>query len=524
MKKEKIENIEINSKFKEALDLMENTGQNLLLTGKAGTGKSTLLNLFKKKTKKKVVLLAPTGVAAININGQTIHSFFGFKPDITLKKVKKAKPGADYSKIYKKLDVIIIDEISMVRADLMDCVDKFMRLNGRTKQLPFGGAQMIFFGDLYQIPPVVTAQDKAIFSFHYQSPFFFSSSIFADPAFRLEYIELEKVYRQKDAEFIGLLNAVRNNSALPDDLARLNKRLIPDFEPLPGEFFICLTATNALADSINEKELAKLPGRIWHNKAVVKGKFERASLPAPKELKLKAGAQVMLLNNDRDGRWVNGSVGKIIGIKKGEKDEYDGIVVELDNKEKVLVYPNKWDMFEYRLEGDEIGSKTVGSFIQYPIRVAFAITIHKSQGKTFERVIIDLSRPTFAHGQLYVALSRCTSFTGLVLKKEIKKGYIRMDWNVVKFITDFQYKKAAALMPLEDRIKIIKEAIKSKDKLKIIYLKGKDEKSIREIIPKKVGEMEFNGFGFLGVKALCLERGEDRVFNVEKILKIGLRN
>lgn len=512
--------IEINPEFREALRLMENTDLNILLTGRAGTGKSTLLNYFRSRTKKKIVVLAPTGVAAINVSGQTVHSFFGFKPDITLNKVKKYKGDEDYAKLYKKIDAIIIDEISMVRADLLDCADKFMRLNGRSRDLPFGGAQMIFIGDLYQIPPVLTSRDRAVFSFHYATPFFFGAKVMADPRFRLEYLELEKVYRQQDRSFIDLLNTVRNNSATAEDIEKLNTRLNPAFEPPAGDFYVYLTATNDLADAINEKELNKLPGRIWQNKALVRGKFERSSLPAPDVLKLKPGAQVMLLNNDTERRWVNGTIGRIIGIQRGDEDELDGVVVKLENGRQVAVYPNKWDMFEYRLEGKEIGSETVGSFNQYPLRVSFALTIHKSQGKTFEKVILDLTRGTFAHGQLYVALSRCTCFEGLVLKKPILKGHIRMDWSVVKFITGFQYQRAAEMQSPEDKIGLIKDAIKNKAVIKITYLKGKDEKSVRKIKPKKIGEMEFKGYDFLGVQAFCLERGEDRVFNVERILKI----
>lgn len=515
--------IEINPEFKAALDLLENTSQNLLLTGKAGTGKSTLLGLFKRTTRKKAVFLAPTGVAAINVGGQTIHSFFGFKPDITLRKVKKLKPGESYARIYKKLDTIVIDEISMVRCDLLDCVDKFMRLNGKSRQLPFGGAQVVFIGDLYQIPPVVTGRDRLIFSSQYDTPFFFSSNVFKDPDFSLEYIELEKVYRQKDKAFIGLLNAVRNNSATEEDMAALNRRLDPDFVPPDKEFYINLVATNALADAINEREIGKLSGPDWRNSALVKGKFERSSFPAPLDLHLRVGAQVMLLNNDQEGRWVNGTVGKVLDFLCEEEDEVDGVAVELENGEQVVVYPNKWDMFEYRLEDGGISSDTVGSFVQYPIRPAFAITIHKSQGKTFHKVVLDLERGTFAHGQLYVALSRCSSFEGLVLRHPVKKGHIRMDWNVVRFVTAFQYKKAAEVQPPEERLKIIRQGIKEKRALKIVYLKGKDEKSERDIIPFKISAMEFRGHPFTGLSAHCLARGADRVFNIERILRVSLK-
>ncbi|MEA3449956.1 MAG: AAA family ATPase [Patescibacteria group bacterium] len=511
--------VELNTRFKQALDVMENSEENLLLTGKAGTGKSTLLDYFRSQSKKKVVVLAPTGVAAINIQGKTIHSFFGFKPDITLNKVKKIKPGVEYGRIYKELDAIIIDEISMVRADLLDCIDKFMRLNGKNKTFSFGGAQMIFIGDLYQIPPVVSFRDRKIFSGHYTSPFFFSSNVFFDANFSYKYIELEKVYRQKDAHFINLLNAIRNNSAEDDDIAALNKRLKPSFKAKPDDFYICLVAVNALADKINEEELKKLSGRTWKNKAKLKGKFTASSPPAPEELTLKAGAQVMLTNNDTEGRWVNGTVGQVVGIKK-KKNEHDGVVLEINSGEKVLVYPNKWEIFEYKLENGEISSKIIGSYIQYPIRVAFAITIHKSQGKTFDKVIIDLTRGTFAHGQLYVALSRCTSLEGIVLRKEIKRGHIRMDWNVVKFITGLQYEKSLKKLSMEERIQIITKAIKDKRTIGITYLKGKDENSKRKIIPKKIGQMKFKGYPFLGLRAYCLNRKAERIFSVKRILSI----
>ncbi|MFH1362141.1 MAG: AAA family ATPase, partial [bacterium] len=251
--------IELNDLFKKSLELLENSGQNLFITGKAGTGKSTLLDYFRGQTKKRVVVLAPTGVAAINVRGETIHSFFGFKPDITLDKVRKL----DFEKrgkpnIYKKIEAIVIDEISMVRADLLDCVDKFLRLNGPDKNLPFGGLQMIFFGDLYQLPPVVTSREQHIFKGHYASPYFFSARVFQIVKF--EYLELEKVYRQKDEKFIALLNAIRNNSATETELTALNQRYLPDFEAT-GDYSIYLTTTNQMARELNEVRLNSLKGK-----------------------------------------------------------------------------------------------------------------------------------------------------------------------------------------------------------------------------------------------------------------------
>lgn len=253
--------VELNEQFKKALNLLENTSKNVFITGRAGTGKSTLLAYFRNKTKKKIVVLAPTGVAAINVAGQTIHSFFRFKPDITLGKVKKVNPIGGKENIYKKLEAIVIDEISMVRADLLDCVDKFMRLNGKNSRLPFGGVQMVFIGDLYQLPPVVTSPEKEIFSSHYKSPYFFSSFVFSPPQarlgggdlFQMEFIELEKIYRQSDQYFIGLLNAIRNNTASEEEIGAINARFEPDFETPAGGKWITLTTTNQMAAEINAR-------------------------------------------------------------------------------------------------------------------------------------------------------------------------------------------------------------------------------------------------------------------------------
>ncbi|MBI5699622.1 AAA family ATPase [Candidatus Saganbacteria bacterium] len=505
--------IELNDLFKRALELLENSGKSVFITGKAGTGKSTLLQYFREHTKKKIVVLAPTGVAAINVQGETIHSFFGFKPDITLEKVKKIKFKPGRKNIYKEIDAIVIDEISMVRADLLDCVDKFLRLNGKNRLLPFGGLQMIFIGDLYQLPPVVTGEEKHIFKGHYQSEYFFDARVFG--GMKIEYIELEKVYRQKDEAFIGLLNAVRNNTAGEKELAELNARLIPDHRPA-GDYSICLTTTNKMAGEINEAHLARLPGKTWESVGKISGEFKARQLPTEIELKLKNGAQIMLLNNDQMRRWVNGTLGKIKKIKESE------IEVELRDGRVETVRSFEWQMFHFQLDGKtgRLETETVGSFIQFPIKLAWAITIHKSQGKTFDKVIIDLGRGTFAHGQLYVALSRCTSLKGIVLKRPVKKQHIIMDYRVVKFITSFQYRLSEENMPLDQKIQIIEEAIRGGGKLTITYLKAQDEKSRREIAPFEIGEMEYNGKMFLGVKAYCRKRGEERVFRVDRILEM----
>lgn len=509
--------LDLNEQFQRACFLMAETNKNVFITGRAGTGKSTLLNYFRKNTKKKAVVLAPTGVAAINVSGQTIHSFFKFKPSITLQGVKKKYKDGDEKNLYAKLEVIIIDEISMVRADLLDCVDRFLRLNGPDKTSPFGGIQMIFIGDLYQLPPVVIGHEREIFREHYKSPYFFSANVFEN--LEMEMVELEKIYRQTDDEFIRLLNTIRNNSAEEIDLAALNERCDPEFSPAADDFYICLTSTNDQADKVNREELQKLRGKKHVFSGFTEGEFGKEYLPTALELELKIGAQVMMLNNDSGGRWVNGTIGKIIDIQMGEMGE-EIIVVDLDNGKRVEVSQHTWEISKFFLKDGQLDSEMIGSFTQYPLRLAFAVTIHKSQGKTFQKVIIDIGRGTFAHGQMYVALSRCTTFEGMVLRKPIQKHHIRMDYEVVKFITRYQYETAEKQLSREDKIEMIQEAIERGLGLEITYLKAKDEKSRRTVRPLQISNMEYSGHPFLGMTAYCLTRGAERVFNVDRILEM----
>ena len=507
--------IEINEQFAKALRTMEETSRNVFITGKAGTGKSTLLEYFRDRARKSLVVLAPTGVAALNVKGQTIHSFFRFKPNITPDTVKKTKG----QKIYKEVQTIVIDEISMVRADLLDCIDRFLRMNGKNRNLPFGGTQMIMIGDLYQLPPVVTGKERELFNSRYPSPYFFDADVFHLLDF--DFVDLEKIYRQKDSDFISLLNSIRNNSIDPAGLKKLNEKVHTDFEPEKGRFFISLTSTNRDADEINQKRLEDLKPPLRQFQGRIQGNFEEKNLPTSMELCLKRGAQVMLLNNDSEGRWVNGSIGKIISLsKKNEKDPV--ILVELSEGGVVEVEPYRWDLirFSYDKESKAIESEVEGSFTQFPIRLAWAVTIHKSQGKTFDRVIIDIGRGTFASGQVYVALSRCTSFDGIVLKRPIQKHHVLMDWRIVKFMTSFQYRLSEKNLPFDEKIRTIQMAIEKKESLKIVYLKTSDEKSRREVTPQSVVEMEYKGKPFVGMEGYCHERREIRVFRVDRILEI----
>ena len=314
--------IDVNPEFVRALEIMEQTEHHLFITGKAGTGKSTLLDYFRHNTKKEVAVLAPTGVAALNVEGQTIHSFFGFKPDITLDKVKKV--AGQQGDIYRQFDMIIIDEVSMVRADMLDCVEKFLRLNGPDRKRWFGGVQMIFIGDLYQLPPVVTSAEKDIFTHRYETPYFFSAQVFGEEGFDMEFVELEKVYRQTDLEFVALLNKIRNRSCTEEDMERLNERHVPGFVPPDDAFSVTLTSTNDLAAERNTEKLDSIGARPIEYKGVITGRFDRSSLPVDEVVRLKAGAQVMIVNNDKGGRWVNGTIGRIKGCREGGRRRRSG--------------------------------------------------------------------------------------------------------------------------------------------------------------------------------------------------------
>ena len=422
--------IKITKEFKQAFQKLENSSDHIFLTGKAGTGKSTLLRYFRKKTEKKYVVLAPTGVAALNVKGQTIHSFFGFHPSITPALVRKSPP--DTLKTYRSVETIIIDEISMVRADLMDCIDKALRIN-RGIRKPFGGVQMIFIGDLFQLPPVVTREDGDRFQTEYASPYFFSSSVLRGE--HISVIELKKVHRQSDTDFVQLLEGVRKGSVSEDDIDLWNERHNPYFDPENEAPCIHLTTTNKMAKQRNDNELERLPGKNWSLKARSMGDLPDRRMPSEARIDIKAGARVMFTLNDPERRWVNGSLGTVKKIKKNGLSKYPVIVVQLDSGKEVEVAQHTWELFEYRADADgDLDESVVGSYTQYPLTLAWAVTIHKAQGKTFDRALIDVGWGAFAHGQMYVALSRCTDFEGITLLKPLKSKDIILDNAVVEFM------------------------------------------------------------------------------------------
>ncbi len=493
---------------------MEETSKNLFLTGKAGTGKSTLLDHFRENTGKRVAILAPTGVAAVNIEGETIHSFFGLKPNFELEEAKRSSKKPKNPRLYERLEAILIDEISMVRADLLDAIDIFLR-NVRKSDISFGGVQMIFIGDLYQLPPVVTGEDRKAFMLRYQTPFFFGSVVFEKGDFDMEFIELDKIYRQSDQEFIRVLNAIRTNAIEDTDVEILNKQVDETFEP-KNEDFVYLMTTNKEAKAINETKLAELtlPESLFE--AEIFGEVKPNLFPADTDLLVKIGAQVMFLNNDATRRWVNGTIGKITDINEDENI----LKVETTDGNTVEVSQHTWEISKYVLNEGKFEREIIGSFFQFPIRLSWAITIHKSQGKTFDNVIIDMGRGSFAHGQTYVALSRCRTLEGIIFRKPMKKSHVIMDYRVRRFLTDYQYVLAEKALPFEEKIAFLEQSAKEQRKVKMIYLKGKDERSEREILPICVEEMEFKGVPFIGLKARCLMRGSERVFNVKRILEV----
>jgi hypothetical protein len=368
---------------------------------------------------------------------------------------------------------------------LLDCVDRFLRLNGPENDKPFGGIQMAFIGDLYQLPPVVTSSEKEVFQSLYETPYFYGARVF--DSLEMEFVELEKIYRQSDEDFISLLNAIRNNSIDEEGLAFLNQRYQPDFEPAPDDFYVYLTTTNKLAEEINNRRLAALQSRLYTFTGRIEGDFGQEYLPTKIDLQVKVGAQIMMLNNDTGGRWVNGSIGKIIDITKNRKGE-DIIIAELANGDEVEITPFTWEIYRFFVDSGQLQSETVGKFTQYPLMLAWAVTIHKGQGKTFDRVIVDIGSGTFAHGQMYVALSRCTTLEGIVLKRPVLKKHIWTNYQVMDFLTRYQYRKAEAAQPVDGKIEVIKKAIEDGKTLEIVYLKPSDEKTTRVVRPEAVGK------------------------------------
>jgi len=408
---------------------MEHSRGHYFITGKAGTGKSTLLSIYRKTTKKKTAVLAPTGIAALNVRGQTIHSFFGFPP----KMLDPSDLGKRRNwKLFANVETIVIDEISMVRADMMDNIDLFLR-NNRGIDLPFGGVQMIFYGDLFQLPPIIaTPEERLILTQEYDSPYFFSSRV-VQQEIDVHTIELTHVYRQDNRGFVNLLDRVRKRDIDYDDIEELNERYVEEIDESTTDFYITLSSTNATVNSLNAKKLNAIDQPEITYTASVKGMFNPSKYPAEAILKLKIGAQVMFVKNDPDKRFVNGTIGRITALSEREIK----VMIEQKNGDEAIidVQPLEWEIIKYRYDqaAGKLNSDIIGVYKQYPLRLAWAITIHKSQGQTFEKVIIDLGRGAFEYGQTYVALSRCTTLEGIILKKKLMPNDIKVDERITEF-------------------------------------------------------------------------------------------
>jgi hypothetical protein len=436
---------ESNEAFDLAVRLVNETSRHLFITGRAGTGKTTFLRFIRNSCDKQMAVVAPTGVAAINAGGVTIHSFFqlpftpfvpGSHSDNTTsidkhQLLSRLRLSGERKKVIQELELLVIDEISMVRADLLDAIDTVMRSVRKEYRKPFGGVQVVFIGDLFQLPPVVPGATWSILSAYYDSPYFFSSRVVkASPPL---FIEFTRIYRQRDSVFVDLLNQVRHNGLTKEAIELLGSRYKPGFQPAVGDGYIVLTTHHHKADLINATALNKIEGDVHAFDATIKGEFSDKSFPTDRQLKLKVGAQVMFMRNDTEGakRFFNGKIGRVSSVQQ------DKVYVQCDDDpEEIEVKRETWENIRYSVgaTGHQVEEEVLGSFIQFPLRLAWAITIHKSQGLTFQKVVIDAGN-AFAPGQVYVALSRCTSLEGLILQTKINATSLRSDERILSFMS-----------------------------------------------------------------------------------------
>jgi ATP-dependent exoDNAse (exonuclease V) alpha subunit len=483
-----------NKEAERAINIIKHTSRPLFLTGKAGTGKSTLLRFLISSIDKKYVLLAPTGIAALNIGGQTIHSFFGFgfRPYLPLDRDLPDLSGK--IDLLRQLDLIIIDEISMVRADIMNAIDLSLK-KSLNNELPFGGKQILLVGDLLQLPPVIDSkkdQEVIIMRENYTTEFFFSAKIF--DRFEIDVIELQKVYRQEQADFVKILNNIRINQTSDADLLRINSRYLNGQSPPHEESIITLTTKNDKVGQINNEKINKIDKPAHSFQARKTGTFlsdvKGKKFPTDDILNLKEGAQIIFVKNDTEKKWVNGTIGKIHSIEEGE------IEVEI-KRSKFILEPVTWEDIEYKWNRAEnkIDKEIVGTFTQYPIKLAWAITIHKSQGQTFDKAIIDLDSGAFAGGQTYVALSRCISLEGILLSRKIAQSDIKVSPNAVKYLiakgVDTLTKRDNLEIELVETIHQLEtKIVKNKEKIENEIKKTQKIEADKDEAKRKIEKME----------------------------------
>lgn len=438
---EELQQIDLdNQEFQNVWKLISYTHQSVFLTGKAGSGKSTFLKYICENTRKKYVVLAPTGIAAVNVGGVTLHSFFRIPlkpllpddPDFAVSRLRsRLKYPKNLQKVIRELELIIIDEISMVRADIIDFIDKVLRVYGGNMREPFGGKQLLLVGDIFQLEPVVTADMRDLLRKYYPNSYFFSANAFKQ--LNIVPIELRKIYRQNDAQFIEMLDRIRMGHVLASDITKLNSRHGDCIDEDNDKFVMTLATRRDIVDAINEEHLAQLKTPEVEYEGDISGDFPESALPTSMELTLKVGAQIVFIKNDREHRWVNGTIGKVV------KATDDCLEVQLESGDKHIVERALWENIEYKFDEEtkRVVEKQIGSFVQFPVKLAWALTIHKSQGLTFNNVIIDMGRGAFSGGQTYVALSRCRSFKGIVLKSTLNSRDVFVNPALTEFSKTF---------------------------------------------------------------------------------------
>lgn len=516
-----------NPEFQDAWTVIRKTNRSVFLTGKAGTGKSTFLKYIRANTKKKLVVLAPTGIAAVNVGGQTLHSFFKipFKPllpdDPDISNISRLRKMLRYTKekvkLIRELELIIIDEISMVRADIIDFVDRVLRVYSGNMREPFGGKQLLLVGDIFQLEPVVTHDMRDILRRYYKNFFFFNALAFSQ--INLVSVELRKIYRQSDNEFISLLDRVRVNRASAADIALLNQRCNPDYQEVNGEFAITLATRRDTVDSINDEHMQALKTPECLYEGVIEKDFPESSLPTALNLVLKVGAQVIFIRNDKEGRWYNGTIGKVTRLEDAR------VFVALENGAEMAVLPEVWENMQYTYNEKEkkVEEKVLGTFMQIPLKPAWALTVHKSQGLTFNHVVLDFVGGAFTGGQTYVALSRCTSMEGITLLKPLSERDIIVNLAVVDFSRQFNnrqilneameqeranqlYRRAVHAFDhheFEECVNCFTQAMKIKENLQ--------DDAVKRLISKKLNKFK--------VQQRTIERLEEVIDSQQKLLR-----